>query len=258
LTLQALIWDVDGTIAETERDGHRVAFNRAFAARNLSWHWDEQHYGRLLRVTGGRERLLHDMESRAAAPALRADREALAGAVHVLKNSFYAEIVREGAIALRPGVLQLMQECRAADVRMAIATTTSRANVAALLRAGLGESWPDWFAAVVCAEDVVRKKPDPQVYARACQQLGVPADSAAAIEDSPDGAAAARAAGLHVILTRSFYFPDDTVGAVTACGPGLDQSAGWRPAVPASVPARQGVGLATIEAWCRGESVKPD
>jgi HAD superfamily hydrolase (TIGR01509 family) len=254
--LRALVWDVDGTLAETERDGHRVAFNRAFTARSLPWQWSEQHYGRLLAITGGRERLLYDMASRAAAPTAIEERAQLAHTLHRLKNDFYAEIVRQGQIALRPGVLELLRDCRDAGVRMAIATTTSRTNVAALLAATLGSRWSEWFEVVVCGEDVTRKKPDPEVYSRVLQGLQLPAAAAVAIEDSPAGAAAARAAGLQVVLTRSAYFAEADATAATAVGPGLDDASGWRPAV--RDPARRRVRLSDLSSWCYSRSVNSD
>lgn len=152
--LQALLWDVDGTLAETERDGHRVAFNLAFESFGFPWRWDEAHYGALLHVTGGRERLMHDMAGRPDAPVPLDERERLARALHAKKNSLYAALVADSGIPLRAGVLELMHECRTQGVRMAIATTTSRSNLEALLVRHLGQQWPAWFGAIVCGEDV--------------------------------------------------------------------------------------------------------
>jgi HAD superfamily hydrolase (TIGR01509 family) len=232
VTLEALLWDVDGTLAETERDGHRVAFNHAFEASGLAWRWSVERYGELLAVTGGRERLLHDMTTRADAPQSAAEREALARAVHQRKNALYAEIVESGGIALRPGVLALFEDCRAHGVRMAITTTTSKSNVDALLRAHLGAAWAGWFAAIVCGEDVSAKKPDPEVFATALRRLALTPPQTLAIEDSPGGVAAARAAGVPVVVSRSVYFETATIDAAIAIGPGLGQRDGWRPALP--------------------------
>ncbi len=207
-SVRALIWDVDGTIAETERDGHRVAFNAAFEMLGLPWRWDIAHYGELLRVTGGRERLLHDMATRADAPRGAAEREALARELHRRKNAAYAELVAQGAIRARPGVLRLMAEARGAGLVQAIATTTSRSNVDALFARLLGADWQGGLAAVVCAEDAPLKKPDPQAYRLALQRLGVAAAEAFALEDSPAGLQAARAAGIACGIVRSIYFAD--------------------------------------------------
>ena len=245
----ALLWDVDGVLAETERDGHRVAFNLAFEAGGLPWRWDEARYGELLRVSGGRERLLADMAARADAPPLARDREALAHALHTSKNSFYAQRIGAGAIALRDGVLGLMQECLSRGVRMGIVSTTSRANVAALLRHHLGASWHRLFAAIVCGEDVRLKKPDPEVYVRALRQLGDGPLQAVAIEDAPAGVAAARAAGVPVLVTRSAYFGAATMADAMAIGPGLHDRRGWRPELPQDRPSPLHVGLDDIQAW---------
>lgn len=246
----ALLWDVDGTLAETERDGHRVAFNQAFEAMRLPWRWEVDHYGSLLAITGGRERLLHDMATRADAPTQPAEREALARMLHALKNTAYARRVADGAVALRPGVAALLQAVRHAGVPMAIATTTSQANVAALLGATLGAAWRDGFAVCVCGEDVQAKKPDPEVYQRALQVLGCVPGHALAIEDSPAGVAAARAAGVPVIVTRSVYFADADVPGALAVGPGLHTRAGWLPPVrPDDAGGAAGIGLDDLAHW---------
>lgn len=236
--LAALLWDVDGTLAETERDGHRVAFNQAFAALGLPWRWDSARYGRLLRVTGGRERLLAAMAEETGAPATEADRDALARELHRIKNDCYARLVREGGIELRPGVAALIGEARTEGLRQAVVTTTSRANVDALLGHHLGPAWAAHFDAVVCGEDVRAKKPDPQAHRRALAALGVSAPQALAIEDSGPGARAALAAGIPVVVTRSFYFPADAIEPALAIGPGLDTREGWSPAPFARPDAR--------------------
>lgn len=258
--IAALIWDVDGTLAETERDGHRVAFNLAFQALGLAWNWDESRYGQLLRITGGRERLLHDMATRADAPALAEERARLVGELHRRKNAFYAEIVQSGGIALREGVGELIEEAACAGLRQGIATTTSRVNVQALLQRQLGAGWHSRFGAVVCGEDVAAKKPDPQVYHLALQGLGVRPLQSVALEDSPGGVEAARLAGVPVVVTRSAYFEGDTVEGVLAIGPGLHTLKGWRPEGGAHSPgansgAKAGaredgrVTLSQLQAW---------
>lgn len=229
---KALLWDVDGTIAETERDGHRVAFNLAFEACGVPWRWDEAHYGKLLRITGGRERILHDMRDRSDAPVLAAERDRLAATVHTKKNAYYAELIESTKIPLRPGVAELMEECLQRGVRLGIATTTSRSNVDALLRVHFGAGWRERFAVVVCGEDVARKKPDPEVYVKALAALSIAPLEAVAIEDSPGGVAAARAADVPVIVTRSAYFPNDTVESAIAIGPGFHTRRGWLPPLP--------------------------
>jgi len=246
--IRAVLWDVDGTLAETERDGHRIAFNRAFAAAGVPWRWSEVRYGELLAVAGGRERLLHDMQTQAAAPATAHERGRLAELLHRLKNEHYAAIVSRGELPLRPGVAALLQDCRAAATRLAVVTTTSRCNVDALLARHLGQAWAAQFAAVVCAEDAPRKKPDPQAYALALQRLGVPARATVAIEDSPAGVEAARRAQVPVVLTPSYYFPATAAATVLARGPSLGEVTGWHPRV--ELPAAR-VGLSQIALWHR-------
>jgi HAD superfamily hydrolase (TIGR01509 family) len=248
--IQALIWDVDGTLAESERDGHRVAFNIAFEALGLPWRWDEARYGALLKITGGRERLMHDMNTRDDAPTLADARENLARSLHKKKNEAYADLVRQGRIVFRDGVAELMRQCRSRGVRLGIATTTSRVNVQALMHSQLGADWASQFGTVVCGEDVRAKKPDPEVYLKALRELGVGPLQAVAIEDSPGGVAAARAADIPVIVTRSHYFADAPIDGAVAIGPGLHTRAGWRPGLRPTPGAPGGVTLDDIDAWC--------
>lgn len=214
MPLRLVMWDVDGTVAETEDEGHRVAFNQAFAEAGLSWRWDVARYGELLKVTGGRERLLRDMQDRPDAPAGTLSRDELARRLHAAKNEHYARRVREGRIPARPGVLRLMDELAAAGVAQAVVTTTSRANVDALFPQLLGADWLARWATVVCAEDAPLKKPHPQAYELALQRTGVAPADALAIEDSPNGLQAAGAAGVACLITRSLFFRDaDFTGA---------------------------------------------
>jgi HAD superfamily hydrolase (TIGR01509 family) len=253
--LKAILWDVDGTLAETEHDGHLVAFNRAFEGLAIPWRWSESRYGELLAVAGGRERLLYDLQSQPLAPADAVQRAALVERVHRLKNEYYAAIVAAGALALRAGVAQLFADCAAAGVSMGIATTTSATNVAALLGAHLGSSWRSHFSAVVCAEQAPLKKPDPQVYLRALQALGLAADEALAIEDSPAGIAAARAAGIAVVVARSFYFADIDLSAALSAGPSLGSARGWRPMSGAASDDR--IALSDLVRWHRARPATP-
>ena len=248
--LKAVLWDVDGTLAETERDGHRVAFNLAFDACGLSWRWDEARYGELLRITGGKERLLHDMERRSDGPVLATERAHLANLLHAKKNAFYADIVAHAQIPLREGVGELLDECADRGVLLGIATTTSRINVDALLRVHLGDQWARSFAVLVCGEDVQRKKPDPEVYFQALRALGLGPLDVVAIEDSPGGASAARAADVPVVITRSAYFLNATIEGAIAIGPGLGTRSGWTPALHPTLEQEERVGLDDLVDWC--------
>lgn len=248
MTIKAVLWDVDGTLAETERDGHRVAFNLAFEEFRLPWRWSVERYGQLLAVTGGRERLYHDLRERGDMGMLPGERDLLVRNLHVRKNEIYANLVSHGEIPLRQGVLHLMEECRSKGVRMAITTTTSRSNVSALLAKHLGAKWETWFSSIVCGEDVTGKKPDPEVFKRALDELGIGPLEAVAIEDSPGGVAAARAADIPVVVTRSAYFMNAGIEGAIAIGPGLDQREGWRPIASDDILGRF-VGLDDLTHW---------
>jgi HAD superfamily hydrolase (TIGR01509 family) len=231
--LAAILWDVDGTLAETERDGHLKAFNRAFEISGVPWRWSELRYGELLKVAGGRERLLPDMQFQSHAPDSVPERQVLAERVHDLKNKLYAEIVSRGGLALRPGVRELLEDCARAGTRMGIVTTTSRSNIEALLEADLGMGWESRFSAVICAREAPLKKPHPQAYLLALETLQLRAHQVVAMEDAPAGVAAALAAGVPVILTRSHFFPDADSPDVLAAGPSLGRTDGWHPAADA-------------------------
>jgi len=228
--LRAILWDVDGTLAETERDGHLPAFNLAFESAALPWRWDAARYGELLEITGGRERILHDLMTQPEAPSASSDREALALRLHQRKNSLYAQRMHTHPIPLRPGVLELLTESRDRKIIQGIATTTSRSNVEALLLAHLGEQWSQWFEIILCGENVSAKKPDPEVYEQAkahLLKLGIAKDQILAIEDSPNGVRAASSAGLAVILTRSTYFMNAGSAGTCADGGSFQERSSW-------------------------------
>lgn len=202
----ALIFDVDGTMAETE-EVHRQAFNESFVKFGLDWAWDVDLYARLLRITGGKERISHFVaEYREGQDGLSA---AQVAELHGMKNRRYAELLADGRCPLRAGVADVIQIARRRGQRLAIATTTSHSNIDALLSPIMGKEWSNFFHAVVAGEDVERKKPAPDAYFKALESLGLPAQACLAFEDSRNGLLAARDAGVSVVITRSMYFGDD-------------------------------------------------
>lgn len=199
--LRALIFDVDGTLAETE-DLHRQAFNRAFSDLDLPWRWDPALYADLLTVMGGKERLTHYIDTHH--PGEAASLHARAPEIHARKTIAYGGLVTGDGLPLRPGIARLVGEARNAGLRLAIATTTSRPNVDRLLAANFGlDDTP--FDVIAAGDEAARKKPAPDVFQLALDRLGVPAVQAVAFEDSAPGIASARAAGLPVLATRSRY-----------------------------------------------------
>lgn len=200
MALQALLWDVDGTLAETERDGHRRAFNRAFAGAGVPLHWDADAYGAWLAIAGGAERI------RAALCQLEGcepDPQRVA-TLQAAKQGHYAGLMASGALRLRPGVAELIAEAAAAGLSQVIVTTSARAAVTALAASLLGDLAAA-FRFWVCGDDVRRKKPDPEAYQLALARLGCGADQVLCLEDSPAGLAAADAAGLPCLVTLSHY-----------------------------------------------------
>lgn len=200
--LRALIFDVDGTLADTEA-AHCAAFNHAFAQAGLDWHWDTALYTRLLEISGGKERIRHYWQQ--VQPDMTAiDAGALADTLqrlHDLKTAAYEQAVQDGAVQLRPGVLALVEEAGRAGLPMAIATTTSPVNIGVLLRQAIGTHWQTCFAVIEDASTAPVKKPNPQVYLQTLKRLGMPAAQALAFEDSGNGLAAAVAAGLPTVIT---------------------------------------------------------
>jgi HAD superfamily hydrolase (TIGR01509 family) len=206
LMLKALIFDVDGTLADTE-SAHLDAFNHAFAEQGLAWQWDETLYTQLLEISGGKERMLHywkqvhpDMKD-IDGSGLRDTIEHL----HALKTAAYEAAVQGGAVHLRPGVLALIQQAHQQGLRLAIATTTSPVNIAVLLRNAIGPDWKELFVVIEDASTAPKKKPHPQVYVQTLARLGLPAANCLAIEDSSNGLRAAVSAGLKTIITQNRF-----------------------------------------------------
>ena len=197
--MEAVIFDVDGTLVDSERDGHRVAFNLAFEQHNLPYRWEVEPYGRLLETTGGRQRLERYLAGEGMAEAERHD---LVPRLHARKNALFRELVAGGAIDARPGVEALLDELERAGVRLAVATTGSRAWVEPLLERLFGATR---FSPVITGDDVEVRKPDPSAYLQALQGLDLAAGQALAMEDSANGVVAARGAGLACVVVANDY-----------------------------------------------------
>ena len=231
--LEALIFDVDGTLADTEA-AHRAAFNDAFAEVRLDWHWDDATYIRLLGVSGGKERIAHHWRMVEPDVAEGAAMQATVERVHAIKTRLYESRVSGGQLPLRPGVLRLMREALASGLRLAIATTTSPVNIAALLGRAIGRDWRTHFAAIGDASTAPVKKPHPQVYLQMLDALQLPAPACLAIEDSSNGLRAAVAAGIATVITpNGFTAHHDFAGALRV------------------VPDLQQVHLAQLREWHR-------
>lgn len=205
MVLKALIFDVDGTLADTERVGHRVAFNRAFAEAGLDWDWDVDLYGELLAVTGGKERMHYYANHYRPNYVNPADFDALVARLHSAKTRHYTELLSHGVIPLRPGVRRLLDDARQAGIQLAIATTTTPANVSALLRHSLSPDAESWFEVIGAGDVVADKKPEPDIYHHVLQRLELLPSQCMAFEDSENGLRSARSAGLKTIITINDY-----------------------------------------------------
>ncbi len=202
--LEALIFDVDGTLADNERDGHRVAFNRAFAEAGLNWNWSVELYGELLAVGGGKERLQYFIDRYRPEFPHPGGVPAFIAELHAAKTRHYIRLLEEGGIPLRPGVKRLLAEARDAGLTLAIATTTTPANITALLETNLPGSI-SWFAAIGAGDIVPAKKPAPDVYRYVLQELHIGPENALAIEDLEQGLKAALGARVKTLITVNGY-----------------------------------------------------
>ena len=215
--LKALLFDVDGTLADTERDGHRVAFNRAFEDAGLDWHWSVEEYGWLLQVTGGKERMRFFVEQRNPQVPAGVDLDRLIIDLHAAKTLHYTALLGQGLIPLRPGVEQLLREARDSGMRMAIATTTTPENVTALLENTLGAGSIDWFEVIGAGDVVPHKKPAGDIYTWVMEKMGLAPEACLAFEDSANGVLAVHDAGISamVITTNDYTRDHDFDGATT-------------------------------------------
>lgn len=200
--LKALLFDVDGTLADTERDGHLVAFNRAFADAGLDWDWNASLYGDLLSVTGGKERIRYYLGRYRPGETLPDEEIA---SLHAAKTRHYTRMLAQGAIPLRPGVRRLLDEARVEGLRLAIATTTTPANVTALIESTLGKAAIGWFEVIAAGDIVPAKKPAADIYEYVLRAMGLAPEECLAFEDSENGILSSMGAGLRTIITTNAY-----------------------------------------------------
>lgn len=201
--LKAIFFDQDGVIVDTERDGHRVAFNRTFAEFGLPVTWSVERYHQLLQIGGGKERMLHQLRTEGfGRPAASGEEAAFIQELHLRKTALFVEMVEQGSLPLRPGVHRLMREAQAAGLTLGVCTTSNERAARAITRGLLGDIH---FAVMLAGDVVTRKKPDPEIYLAALAQSGLSASECVVVEDSSIGCRAAKAAGCHVVATVNEY-----------------------------------------------------
>lgn len=203
--LEALIFDVDGTLADTEQDGHRVAFNQAFQQAGLDWNWSVELYDDLLSVTGGKERIRFFIEKYQPSFQPEEGITDFAARIHKQKTAYYLQLLQSGLIPLRTGVTRLLKEARDQGLRLGIATTTTPENVTYLIKATLGEEALTWFDVIAAGDIVPSKKPAPDIYEYALNTMNLSADKCLAFEDSYNGLQSSLGANLTTIVTTNVY-----------------------------------------------------
>jgi HAD superfamily hydrolase (TIGR01509 family) len=203
--MKALIFDCDGVLVDTERDGHRVAFNRAFARMGYKTEWDVDLYGDLLKVSGGKERMKYYFNE-TGWPEGVSDKDTLIADLHKLKTDIFMQIIESGELALRPGVARLVDEAIAdGNVTLAICSTSNERSVNLIAEKLLGPARKAKFKAILAGDVVSRKKPDPEIYNLASERLGLEPDECVVVEDSRNGLLSAKAADMHCVITTNGY-----------------------------------------------------
>jgi HAD superfamily hydrolase (TIGR01509 family) len=203
--MKALIFDCDGVLVDTERDGHRVAFNRAFAQMGFKTEWDVELYGDLLKVSGGKERMKYYFNE-TGWPAGVSDKDALIADLHKLKTDIFMQIIESGELALRPGVARLVDEAiEDGSIVLAICSTSNERSVNLIAEKLLGTARKAKFKAILAGDVVSRKKPDPEIYNLASERLDLEPDECVVVEDSRNGLLSAKAADMRCIITTNGY-----------------------------------------------------
>ncbi len=218
--MKAMIFDCDGVLVDTERDGHRVAFNRAFAAKALDVVWDVALYGELLKIAGGKERMKHYFRQQGF-PAGAENTDAFIKDLHKLKTDLYMKIIADGELPLRPGVKRLVDEAIADGMTLAVCSTSNERAVNTVVEKMLGPERKSKFSAILAGDIVSRKKPDPEIYDLARQHLSLHGEDCVVVEDSRNGLLAAKSAGMHCIITTSSYTTDEDFSPADSVYPEL-------------------------------------
>ena len=206
--MKAIIFDCDGVLADTERDGHRAAFNRAFAEKGYATEWGVDLYGELLEVSGGKERMKHYFDNYGW-PSDVVDKESTIKELHKLKTDFFMQIIESGELPLRPGVARLVDEAIAADVTLAVCSTSHERAVNLVVEKLLGPERKASFSAILAGDVVSKKKPDPEIYNLASERLGLEPSECVVIEDNRNGLLSAKAAGMYCVITTNGYTKDE-------------------------------------------------
>lgn len=211
--MSALVFDCDGVLADTERDGHRAAFNQTFREFGVPVEWDEAEYGRRLQIAGGKERmaslLTPDFCAANGLPTEPDEQAALLADWHKRKTAIYTEMVADGKLPTRPGVRRIISEAQDAGWGLAVASTSAEPSVRAILEQAVGPERAARFDAVLAGDVVPRKKPAPDIYLLALERLDVPAPEVLVVEDSRNGILAAAGAGLRCVMTVNGYTEEE-------------------------------------------------
>lgn len=207
-TFKALIFDCDGVLAETERDGHRAAFNKMFADKGYRFVWDGALYKELLKVGGGKERMKHFFET-TCWPEGTGNKEALLKELHALKTDYYMRIVESGELPLRPGVARLVDEAISAGIKLAVCSTSNERAVNAVVETLLGPQRKAKFDVILAGDVVANKKPDPEIYRLVLDRLALEPTQCVVVEDNRNGLLAAKGAGMYCVVTMNSYTADE-------------------------------------------------
>jgi beta-phosphoglucomutase-like phosphatase (HAD superfamily) len=258
IKLKTVFFDVDGTIANTEMEGHREAFNHAFMKKDLSWHWDKDLYKNLLQITGGKERIRYFIDHFLKPEDIPRAADSLIKELHEIKTASYIEFCQQGKISLRPGIQRLFREIyNDPDMEMAIVTTTSVINVEALLEGSLGLESLVWFECLAGGDVVPRKKPAPDIYLYALNEMDLQPEETVAIEDSENGMKASLAAGIPVIITLNDITKDQNFSGATSVITSLGDPGESFQCIRGNCHGKEYVDLPLLQQWVQGAHQPP-